>query len=54
MVVPSHCGAEGVQMSTFTVELDDKPGLVFRLCAAMASGVTFVLGAKTHGDSGRH
>lgn len=54
MVVPSHCGAEGVQMSTFTVELDNKRGLLFRLCEAMASGVNFVLWARTDDGSSRH
>jgi hypothetical protein len=38
-------------MSTFTVELNNKPGLPFRLCAAMASGVNFVLCARTDDDS---
>jgi hypothetical protein len=41
-------------MSTFTVELDNKGGLLFRPCEAMASGVKFLFCARTHGDGGRH
>ena len=40
-------------MSAFTVELENKPGELARLCEAMAgSDVNLVLCATTHGDSG--
>ena len=40
-------------MSVFTVELDNHPGELARLCEAMASsGVNLLLGATTHGGSG--
>jgi hypothetical protein len=40
-------------MSAFTVELDNQPGELARLCEAMASsGVNLVLCATTHGNSG--
>jgi hypothetical protein len=40
-------------MSAFTVELDNQPGELARLCEAMASsGVNLLLCATTHGDSG--
>jgi hypothetical protein len=43
----------GLQMSAFTVELDNQPGELARLCEAMASsGVNLLLCATTHGDSG--
>jgi hypothetical protein len=46
-------GGEGLQMSAFTVELDNQPGELARLCEAMAgSGVNLLLCATTHGDSG--
>lgn len=54
MVVPSHGGAEGVQVRTFTVELDNKRGLLFRVCKAMASGVNLVLLVRTDDGSSRH
>ena len=45
----------GLQMSTFTVELDNRPDELARLCEAMASsGVNLLLCATTYGDSGRH
>ena len=45
----------GLQMSMFTVELDNRPDELARLCEAMASsGVNLLLCATTHGDSGRH
>lgn len=44
---------EGHQMSAFTVELDNHPGELARLCEAMASGgVNLLLCATTHGNSG--
>jgi hypothetical protein len=40
-------------MSAFTVELENQPGGIARLCEAMAgNGVNLVLCATTHGDSG--
>jgi hypothetical protein len=40
-------------MSAFTVELDNQPGELARLCEAMASsGVNLLLCATTHGNSG--
>jgi hypothetical protein len=40
-------------MSAFTVELDNQPGELARLCEAMASsGVNLLLCATTHGGSG--
>jgi hypothetical protein len=40
-------------MSAFTVELDNQPGELARLCEAMASsGVNLLLCATTHGTSG--
>ena len=40
-------------MSAFTVELDNHPGALARLCEAMASsGVNLLLCATTHGTSG--
>jgi hypothetical protein len=40
-------------MSAFTVELDNQPGELARLCEAMASsGVNLLLCATTHGDAG--
>ena len=40
-------------MSAFTMELDNSPGELARLCEAMASrGVNLVLCATTHGNSG--
>ena len=40
-------------MSAFTVELDNHPGELARLCEAMASsGVNLLLCATTHGNSG--
>ena len=40
-------------MSAFTVELDNQPGELVRLCEAMAgSGVNLVLCATTHGAKG--
>ena len=40
-------------MSAFTVELDNQPGELARLCEAMAgSGVNLLLCATTHGSSG--
>ena len=40
-------------MSAFTVELDNHPGELARLCEAMASsGVNLLLCATTHGGSG--
>jgi hypothetical protein len=40
-------------MSAFTVELDNQPGELARLCEAMASnGVNLLLCATTHSDSG--
>jgi hypothetical protein len=40
-------------MSAFTVELDNQPGELARLCEAMAgSGVNLVLCAATHGAKG--
>src|SRR6266516_740905 len=42
----------GQQMSAFTVELDNQPGELARLCEAMASsGVNLLLRATTHGNS---
>jgi len=45
---------EGRQvMSAFTVELDNQPGELARLCEAMADGgVNLLLCATTHGDAG--
>jgi hypothetical protein len=44
---------EGLQMSAFTVELDNQPDELARLCEAMASsGVNLLLCATTHGNSG--
>ena len=44
---------EGHQMSAFTVELDNRPSELARLCEAMASsGVNLLLCATTHGGSG--
>src|ERR1700755_2613862 len=41
------------QMSAFTVELDNQPGELARLCEAMgSSGVNLLLCATTHGGSG--
>jgi hypothetical protein len=40
-------------MSAFTVELDNYPGELARLCEAMASsGVNLLVCATTHGNSG--
>ena len=40
-------------MSAFTMELDNQPGELARLCEAMASsGVNLLLCATTHGSSG--
>jgi hypothetical protein len=40
-------------MSAFTVQLDNQPGELARLCEAMASsGVNLLLCATTHGKSG--
>src|SRR5439155_7103238 len=53
VAVPGHGGGEGLQMSAFTVELDNQPGELARLCEAMASsGVNLLLCATTHGSSG--
>jgi hypothetical protein len=44
---------EEPQMSAFTVELDNRPGELARLCEAMAgSGVNLLLCATTHGGRG--
>jgi len=40
-------------MSAFTVELDNQPGELARLCEAMAdAGVNLLLCATTHGEAG--
>src|SRR5512135_3052888 len=44
---------EGHQMSVFTVDLQNQPGELARLCEAMAgAGVNLVLSATARGESG--
>ncbi|HEV2374428.1 MAG TPA: hypothetical protein VGS19_19990 [Streptosporangiaceae bacterium] len=44
---------EGQQMGAFTVELDNHPGELARLCEALAGGgVNLLLCATPHGNSG--
>jgi hypothetical protein len=51
--VLGRVAGEEYQMSAFTVELDNHPGELARLCEAMASsGVNLLLCATTRGDSG--
>jgi hypothetical protein len=51
--VLGRVAGEGHQMSAFTVELDNHPGELARLCEAMASsGVNLLVCATTRGTSG--
>jgi hypothetical protein len=53
VAVLGRVAGEGHQMSAFTVKLDNHPGVLARVCEAMASGgVNLLLCATTHGSSG--
>jgi hypothetical protein len=55
VVVPTMVAQRGLQMSTFTAQLDNQPGKLARLSEARASsGVDVVLCATALDGSSRH